>query len=144
LGYTPELLDVLQLNAAPAAQKVLDAITVLRGMNTRGSRKMPADAPTAFVKPRWKPLVIVKGNIDPRFYEICALSELKNSLRSGDIWVSGSRQFRNFDEYLLPIAKFAQIERSNELPIAINPNCEEYLNERLDRLEQQLATVSSQ
>jgi hypothetical protein len=97
-------------------------------MNTRGSRKMPADAPTAFVKPRWKPLVIVKGNIDPRFYEICALSELKNSLRSGDIWVSGSRQFRNFDEYLLPIVKFAQIERSNELPIAINPNCEEYLN----------------
>ncbi|MFW6808294.1 hypothetical protein ACM7TS_18565, partial [Enterobacter hormaechei] len=27
-------------------------------------------------------------------YEICALSELKNALRSGDIWVKGSRQFR--------------------------------------------------
>ena len=40
--YTPEFLNVLQLNAAPAAQRVLDAITVIRGMNARGSRKMPS------------------------------------------------------------------------------------------------------
>jgi TnpA family transposase len=140
--YTPEFLNVLKLNAAPAAQRVLDAITVIRGMNARGSRKMPEDAPTTFVKPRWKPLVIVNGNIDPRFYEICALSELKNSLRSGDIWVSGSRQFRNFDEYLLPSEKFEQIKESNGLPITVNINCEEYLSKRLHQLEQQLATVS--
>jgi TnpA family transposase len=140
--YTPEFLSVLKLNAAPAAQRVLDAITVIRGMNARGSRKMPEDAPTTFVKPRWKPLVIVNGSIDPRFYEICALSELKNSLRSGDIWVNGSRQFRNFDEYLLPSEKFVQIKESNELPIAVTPNCEEYLSKRLHQLEQQLATVS--
>jgi TnpA family transposase len=139
--YTPEFLNVLQLSAAPAAQRVLDAINVLKGMNARGSRKMPEDAPTTFVKPRWKPLVIVNGNIDPRFYEICALSELKNSLRSGDIWVNGSRQFRNFDEYLLPSEKFAQIKESNQLPIAIDSNCDEYLKQRLDQLEQQLALV---
>jgi TnpA family transposase len=140
--YTPEFLNVLKLNAAPAAQRVLDAITVIRGMNARGSRKMPEGAPTTFVKPRWKPLVIVNGSIDPRFYEICALSELKNSLRSGDIWVSGSRQFHNFDEYLLPSEKFVQIRESNELPIAVNSNCEEYLSKRLHQLEQQLAIVS--
>jgi TnpA family transposase len=140
--YTPEFLNVLKFNAAPAAQRVLDAITVLKGMNARGSRKMPEGAPTTFVKPRWKPLVIVNGSIDPRFYEICALSELKNSLRSGDIWVSGSRQFRNFDEYLLPSEKFVQIRESNQLPIAVTPDCEEYLSKRLHQLEQQLATVS--
>jgi hypothetical protein len=56
--YTPEFLNVLKLNAAPAAQRVLDAITVLNGMKARGSRKMPEGAPTTFVKPRWKPLVI--------------------------------------------------------------------------------------
>lgn len=31
--YTPELLDVLRLNATPAAQTVLDAIDILRRMN---------------------------------------------------------------------------------------------------------------
>ncbi|MCA5276047.1 hypothetical protein K1S89_26845 [Klebsiella pneumoniae] len=25
-------------------------------------------------------------------YELCALSEMKNALRSGDIWVQGSRE----------------------------------------------------
>ncbi|MBW5756050.1 hypothetical protein GR305_28285, partial [Klebsiella pneumoniae] len=42
--------------------------------------------PTAFIKPRWKPLVITPEGLDRKFYEICALSELKNALRSGDIW----------------------------------------------------------
>ncbi len=27
------------------------------------------------------------------------MSELKNALRAGDVWVPGSRQFRDFDEY---------------------------------------------
>ena len=34
-----------------------------------------------------------------RYYELCALSELENALRSGDIWMQGSRQFKDFDEY---------------------------------------------
>ncbi len=58
----------------------------LREMNADNLRKVPADAPTAFIKPRWKPLVIAPEGLDRKFYEICALSELKNALRSGDIW----------------------------------------------------------
>jgi hypothetical protein len=42
----PEFLDVLKLRAAPAAKDVLDAIEVLRGMNSDNARKVPADAPT--------------------------------------------------------------------------------------------------
>jgi len=43
---------VLKLRAAPAAKDVLDAIEVLRGMNRDNARKVPADAPTDFIKPR--------------------------------------------------------------------------------------------
>ena len=96
--YTPEFLDVLRLNAAPAAQEVLDAIDIVRRMNATGSRKVPDDAPIAFVKARWKPMVINSEGIDRRFYGICVLSKVKNALGSGDIWVHGSRQFRNFEE----------------------------------------------
>ena len=32
---------------------------------------------------------------------------MKNALRSGDIWVQGSRQFKDFEDYLVPPAKFA-------------------------------------
>jgi len=140
--YTPEFLAVLKLRAAPAARGVLDAIEVVRGMNSDSARKVPADAPTAFIKPRWKSLVFIDGEIDRRFYEICALSELKNSLRSGDIWVQGSRQFRDFDEYLLPVEKFVTLKQAKTLPIAVNPDCDQYLHERLHLLEEQLATVN--
>ncbi len=107
----------------PAAQGVLAAVQTLREMNADNLRKVPADAPTAFIKPRWKPLVITPEGLDRKFYEICALSELKNALRSGDIWVKGSRQFRDFDDYLLPAEKFAALKREQQaLPPAINPN----------------------
>ncbi|WP_407260942.1 hypothetical protein [Klebsiella pneumoniae] len=49
---------MLELRAAPAAQGVLAAVQTLREMNADNLRKVPADAPTAFIKPRWKPLVI--------------------------------------------------------------------------------------
>ena len=140
--YAPEFLDVLKLRAAPAAQGVLGAIDVIRGMNTDSARKVPANAPTAFIKPRWKSLVFTDEGIDRRFYEICALSELKNSLRSGDIWVQGSRQFRDFDEYLLPTEKFGALKQAKALPVAIEPDCDQYLQDRLQRLEQQLAAVN--
>ena len=140
--YTPEFLDVLKLRAAPAAQGVLDAIAVVRKMNADCARKVPTDAPTAFIKPRWRPLVVTDTGIDRRFYEICALAELKNALRSGDIWVQGSRQFKDFDEYLLPADAFGTLKQANELPIAINTDCEQYLQDRLTLLEQQLTKVN--
>jgi hypothetical protein len=65
--YTPEFLDVLRLKAAPAAQAVLDAIDVPREMNMTGARKVPDIAPIAFVKARWKPLVITDEGLDRRF-----------------------------------------------------------------------------
>jgi TnpA family transposase len=140
--YTPEFLDALNLRAAPAAQPVMEAIKVVRSMNADGARKVPADAPTAFIKPRWKPLVLTDAGVDRRFYEMCALSELKNALRSGDIWVRGSRQFKDFDEYLLPADKFGALKQANDLPIAVNADCDQYLHDRLTALEQQLATVN--
>lgn len=140
--YTPAFLDVLKLRNAPAAKGVLDAIEVLRSMNDDSARKVPVDAPTAFIKPRWKSLVVTEEGIDRRFYEICALTELKNSLRSGDIWVQGSRQFRDFDDYLLPPKQFEALKETQELSIAVNIDCDKYLDERLKRLEQQLAKVN--
>ncbi len=140
--YAPEFLAVLKLRAAPAAKNVLDAIEVLRGMNTDNARKLPADAPTGFIKPRWQKLVMTDAGIDRRYYELCALSELKNSLRSGDIWVQGSRQFKDFEDYLVPPEKFTSLKQSSELPLAVATDCEQYLHERLTLLEAQLATVN--
>src|SRR3546814_1552386 len=86
---------------------------------------VPVDAPTSFIKKRWKKLVITDVGIDRRYYELCALSELKNALRSGDIWVQGSRQFKDFEDYLVPPAKFARLKQSSELPLAVATDCDQ-------------------
>ncbi len=140
--YAPTLLTALKLRAAPAAKGVLEAIEVLRSMNNDNARKVPADAPIDFIKPRWQKLVITDTGIDRRYYELCALSEVRNALRSGDIWVQGSRQFKDFEDYLIPSAKFVSLKHTNQLPLAVATDCEQYLNERLTQLETQLATVN--
>lgn len=140
--YAPVFLNVLKLRTASAARNVLDAIEVLRSMNRDNSRKVPADAPTDFIKPRWQKLVITDTGIDRRYYELCALSELKNALRSGDIWVQGSRQFKDFEDYLVPPEKFASLKQASELPLAVVTDCDQYLQDRLTLLKTQLATVN--
>jgi TnpA family transposase len=140
--YVPEFLNVLKLHAAPTTQSLLDAINVLRIMNEDHVRKIRADAPIEFVKSRWAKLVITDDGIDRRYYELCTLSELKNSLRSGDIWVQGSRQFKDFDEYLLPAERFMSLKLKNELPLIAPIDCDRYLHERLSLLEQKLTMVN--
>lgn len=140
--YAPEFLNVLELRAAPAAKGLLDAIEVLRALNAENARKVPPDAPSDFIKKRWMKLVVTEEGIDRRYYELCALSELKNSLRSGDIWVQGSRQFKDFDEHLVPGDRFAAMQLSSELPLAITTDCDQYLQERLQLLKRQLETVN--
>lgn len=139
--YAPEFLAVLKFRAAPAAKDVLEAIEVLRTMNKDNTRKVPADAPTRFIKPRWAKLVVTDEGIDRRYYELCALSELKNALRSGDVWVQGSRQFKDFEEYLVPAGTFTELKATGALPVAIDTDCDQYPHNRLSLLEQQLAVV---
>lgn len=140
--YAPEFLSVLKLHAAPAAKDVLDAIDLLRRMNAENVRKVPADAPTAFIKNRWSKLVMTNEGIDRRYYELCVLSELKNALRSGDVWVQGSRQFKDFNEYLIPVEKFSMLKFTSALPLAVATDCDQYLHDRLELLEAQLETVN--
>jgi TnpA family transposase len=139
--YAPELLNVLGLHAAPAAKPVLDAIELLRKMNSGNLRKLPDDAPLDFIRERWSRLIFTDVGIDRRYYELCALSELKNALRSGDVWVEGSRQFKNFNEYLLPAEQFAALKGADELPLAVDSDCERYLKGRLHTLNDQLLLV---
>lgn len=140
--YAPAFLEALQLKAAPAALEILAAVEILKAMNIENMRKVPKDAPTGFVRKRWKNLVFTEEGVDRRFYELCVLSELKNSLRSGDIWVQGSRQFKDFDEYLIPVEKFASLKQTCGLPLSVDNDCSQYLQERLLLLEQQLETVN--
>lgn len=107
-------------------------------MNQRQARKVPEDAPTSFIRKRWETVVRNEDELERRFYELCVLSELKNSLRSGDIWVQGSRQFKDFEEYLLPVPRFIDQHNRQELGLAVETDCDRFLEERITVLECEL------
>lgn len=140
--YAPEFLKTLQFGGTPITQSILTAIDILKRLDEGKLSKLSEDAPTAFVKKRWQDLVITEKGLDKRFYELCLLSELKNSLRSGDIWVKGSRQFKDFNDYLLPVDEFTSLKQSNKLPLGLIQDCEQYLQDRLCLLEEQLQKVN--
>ncbi|MEO6073750.1 MAG: hypothetical protein ABIP67_10925 [Burkholderiales bacterium] len=140
--YEPALLETFEFRAAPVVQNVVDAVTTLKALNQSGDRKVPADAPTGFVRKRWQPFVFKEGGIDRKYYELCAMAELKNAVRAGDVAVVGSRQFKDFDEYLMPRTEFAQRQADDRLAVAITTTGSTYLNERLELLRQTLDEVN--
>ena len=140
--YTPEMLIVLSLKATPAAQEILNAVDILRQMNDSKTRKVPSEAPVSLIPKRWKKLIFTDAGIERRFYELCLLSELKRALRSGDIWIRGSRQFKDFNDYLMPVNHFKSAQNKRELPLAILPDSDVYLNQRLALLKEQLEKVN--
>jgi hypothetical protein len=111
--FAPLLLEHFEFHAAPTATELLQALDVLRDLNASGKRALPEKVPTGFVKSRWQPYVFAAGGIDRHFYEICALAELRDRLRAGDIWVTGSRQYRDFETYLIPATTFEVMQQGH-------------------------------
>jgi len=139
--YAPLFLETFEFKAAPTGETLLQAIHILRNLNAKNIREIPEDAPIDFVRKRWHSLVFSQSGMDRRFYELCVLSELKNSLRSGDLWVVGSRQFNDFKEYMLSPDAFAQLQNDG-FSLNVELNGDKYLAERMCLLQNQLATVN--
>ena len=52
----------------------------------------------------------------------CVLATLRNKLRSGDIWVERSSNYRRFDSYLLPTAAVSPVAAELGLPATWRTN----------------------
>jgi hypothetical protein len=112
------LLEVFEFKATPGSQSVLEALKIIKELNESGRRNVPETAPTSFVKSRWSKHVIKGGIIDRHYYEMCALAELRSGLRSGDIWVVGSKQFQDFEDYLLSDSSWQSIRSAQTIPVS--------------------------
>ena len=57
--------------------------------------------------------------------------------------VVGSRQFKDFDTYLLDSKRFAELRDQDRLSLDVVTDANCYLNERCSQLEQALGTVDA-
>ena len=141
--WSPAFLDAFAFEGMPAAASLLRAIEVLREANRKGSAVLPKSAPTGFVRQRWASLVLPSGIIDRRHYELCVLSELRGRLQAGDIWVSGSRRYRSFEERLISEGTLDELQQAGTLPIAVEPDFEQFIAGRRMLLDARLAAVDA-
>ncbi len=106
----PRLLEVLTFHSHRDAHELLAGIEVLRELNRTGRRKVPRDAPLTFVPKAWMPFVVSgPDTVSRRFWELALLWRLRDGLRSGDVWVAGSRRYADPETYLLGRERWAEM-----------------------------------
>ena len=69
------------------------------------------------------------------------LTELKNRIRSGDVAVEGSCNYRNFNDYMLPVSQWKKKTDISE-KLAVSSNFNEYIKERYSSLDSMYKSLS--
>lgn len=140
--YTPTLLKVLKFHSTKSNEPLLQAVEIIRGMNDSGRRKVPVEAPVDFVSNRWKKhLYEEDGTINRHYYEMAVLTELREHVRAGDVSIEGSRQYRDFEEYLFSEDTWNQEKDNTRLSVSLS--FEDYIEERTKSLNERLKWLST-
>jgi len=141
--FAAAFLEVFEFRGGGVVSNLLKALALISAMYRDGKRTLPLKPPTAFIRRAWRPFVFKDGDIDRRAYEVCVFSELRNRLRAGDVWVDRSRQYQDFETYLIPKLTFEMLKAEGPLPVEIETEVQRYLESRRSALTQELATVAT-
>ncbi|MCU5282032.1 MULTISPECIES: Tn3 family transposase [Bacillus cereus group] len=141
--YTPTLLRVLEFHSTKANEPLLQAVGIIQGMNESGKRKVPDDSPVDFISKRWKKHLYEDDGttINRHYYEMAVLTELREHVRAGDVSIVGSRQYRDFEEYLFSEDTWNQTKGNTRLSVSLS--FEDYITERTSSLNERLKWLSA-
>ena len=149
--FTPQVLEAVRFAGGTAAAGLLEAVQTLRELNATGARKVPEDAPTGFVPARWRGYLdtaAASGSTAAyrHYWELCTLLALRDGLRTGDVFVPGSRRYSDPAAYLITPEKWADqraefcrlVGKPADAPTGL-AQVEDELHTALGELEQSLA-----
>jgi TnpA family transposase len=133
--YTPVLLEKLSIE--PISKKsndVVNAVNVIKELNATKKKHLPNEAEINFTNSIWSSNIKKEeGNKKRHIYELAVLNELKNNIRSGDISVNGSRNFKNFDNYL--VSKENWKYEKNTAKLVVNSCFDDYMESKKESLD---------
>jgi TnpA family transposase len=132
--FAPKFLESFTFRASSEKNALLAAVELLNRLNKGPHRAMPEKPPLSFLPKAWQRLIVKEGAVDRRQYEIATLAVLCRRLASGDIWIEGTRNYQQFDRYLLAKADVTE----NAKTLAVPAECEDYLRERSGLLDWRL------
>ncbi len=104
--FTPQVLAAVEFAGGVRAGPLLEAVAILRELNATGARKVPDGAPASFVPARWAGYLEQAAQAGDatgyrHYWELTVLLGLRDGLRSGDVFVPGSRRYADPAAYLL-------------------------------------------
>ncbi|MEU8205629.1 Tn3 family transposase [Streptosporangium sp. NPDC049046] len=149
--FTPHVLNVIDFQGGPGTADLMDAVGRLKELNRVGGRKVPAGAPKSFVPARYADyLAKAKRDGDDtafrHYWELCTVLVLRDGLRSGDVYVPGSRRYADPGTYLFTPeqweprrAEFCQLIRKPAAAADAIAQVKEEFHQAMEDLEQTLA-----
>jgi TnpA family transposase len=132
--FAPKFLESFTFRASSDKNPLLSALELLKRLNKEPRRTMPEKPPLSFLPKAWQRIAVKNGGVDRRLYELATLAVLCRRLASGDIWIEGTRNYQQFDRYLLAKADVTE----NAKALAVPAECEDYLQERSRLLDWRL------
>src|SRR3954453_8631007 len=102
------------------------------------NRSSVAAVPISFVRPKWLKRMRRDGSFDRQLWETAVLFELRNALRSGDIWLADSRRYREVETTFAPMAAVRTCAR-----LAVPFDTNNWLQSRTVTLAQKLQSVGT-
>ena len=139
--FSPHLLQAFTFKGDEENAGLRQAIQLICEIDTGERKDLPEWTPSDFVDARWKPYVFQDGELQRRYYELCVLDKLRDGLRSGDIWVEGSEQYRHLKSFLIPDEQWQMMLDADVIPVAVPRNPLTYLRARADLLHEQFQRV---
>jgi TnpA family transposase len=101
--FAPAFIEAFEFRSNHTDDPLLKGIRLLEELNEEGRPRILDEAPLEFVPAKWGPYVVRDdGRVEKRYWELCLLATLRESLRSGDVWVEGSRRYADPQSFLIP------------------------------------------
>ena len=121
---------MIRFQGSRSAGKLLAQVDVLRAVYAKRERCLAPNANAAFASPKWqKRIVSVDGEVDPKFWEIGVLFELKDRLRAGDVWVSGAKKYDDLDTSLLSVPVIVK-----DVRLTVPTTADDWIEDRTSKL----------
>jgi len=142
--YAPALLEAFIFRSSRTHDPLLVAIELLQRLNRDDRRGLPAKAPISHLALKVRKLIAAYDKQDRRLWEIATLAVLRTRLRSGDIWVDGSRAFCPLETQLMPGPAFAARKAESDLRLGVPNDAEAWIAEKQRELDFKLKKLGYQ
>ncbi len=144
--FAPHVIGGLEFEASVEAKPLLAAVDVLRELYAKGTRKVPEGTPAEFVPTRWRGYLDharTTGNTTAyrHYWELCTLLGLRDALRSGDVWVPGSRRYAAPTTFLLPAKRWEGMRAEYCALVDASPSADEALEQVGEQLHAALGEL---